>query len=280
MNLPDMMNSASSQLGGFPVFSRSSRFVPSRIAARPSTPNHLGRVVTLVVVSLAIWGNQPTAGGQPPSPDGSTSGSRLDEELLEDDATSSPPEATATKSTDHQPARGATPPESKSEVSNKLLKDLSPLQALERVAEQMLALEQQLAHPRISIRQLAEQDRILAELDQVIESLRSRQQKQNGQNRQAAGQQAATGQQQAGNQSPSPDQMTDDRLPNGQQNDRSAAPTHQQHVRQALADYWGHLPERLRTQMQNSSSDKFLPQYRELIEAYYRRLAEDQDNQP
>ena len=41
---------------------------------------------------------------------------------------------------------------------------------------------------------------------------------------------------------------------------------------------WGHLPERVREQMLQSSSDEFLPEYREEIEAYYRRLAEREAN--
>lgn len=37
---------------------------------------------------------------------------------------------------------------------------------------------------------------------------------------------------------------------------------------------WGHLPDRLRDQMRNIEVEKFLPQYEQLIRAYYRRLAE------
>lgn len=37
---------------------------------------------------------------------------------------------------------------------------------------------------------------------------------------------------------------------------------------------WGHLPERVRQQLQSAAIERFLPQYEELIEEYYRRLAE------
>lgn len=37
---------------------------------------------------------------------------------------------------------------------------------------------------------------------------------------------------------------------------------------------WGSLPPQLRQQIQNLSSDRFLPQYERLIQQYYRRLAE------
>ena len=40
-------------------------------------------------------------------------------------------------------------------------------------------------------------------------------------------------------------------------------------------DVWGHLPERLRTQMQSKMVEQFLPSYREQIEAYFRALLED-----
>ncbi|MEM6331687.1 MAG: hypothetical protein AAF790_15760, partial [Planctomycetota bacterium] len=42
-----------------------------------------------------------------------------------------------------------------------------------------------------------------------------------------------------------------------------------------MKEVWGRLPERLREQMLESSSGEFLPQYREEIERYFRRLAEE-----
>jgi hypothetical protein len=43
----------------------------------------------------------------------------------------------------------------------------------------------------------------------------------------------------------------------------------------ARDDVWGHLPERLRQQLQNAAVERFLPKYEDLIEAFYRRLAEE-----
>jgi hypothetical protein len=45
----------------------------------------------------------------------------------------------------------------------------------------------------------------------------------------------------------------------------------------AMGEIWGHLPERLRQQMQSADAIEFLPQYRQLIEDYYRRLSEEQE---
>jgi hypothetical protein len=39
---------------------------------------------------------------------------------------------------------------------------------------------------------------------------------------------------------------------------------------------WGHLPERMRTQMQSRMVEQFLPSYREQIEAYFKALLEPQ----
>lgn len=39
---------------------------------------------------------------------------------------------------------------------------------------------------------------------------------------------------------------------------------------------WGHLPEKIRGQMQNVGVEDFLPKYEKLIEDYYKRLAEEQ----
>lgn len=47
-------------------------------------------------------------------------------------------------------------------------------------------------------------------------------------------------------------------------------------VRGLLKDAWGHLPERQREQMLQTTPEQFLPQYELMIERYYRRLAEEQ----
>ena len=40
-------------------------------------------------------------------------------------------------------------------------------------------------------------------------------------------------------------------------------------------ELWGDLPDRARQQMLNTSADQFLPEYRDAIEKYFRRLVED-----
>ena len=46
-------------------------------------------------------------------------------------------------------------------------------------------------------------------------------------------------------------------------------------LQQMLKQIWGHLPPKLRDQMQSSSIEEFLPKYEKLIEDYYTRLAEE-----
>ncbi|MBN2578481.1 MAG: hypothetical protein JXB10_05770 [Pirellulales bacterium] len=46
-------------------------------------------------------------------------------------------------------------------------------------------------------------------------------------------------------------------------------------VRAALKQHWGELPPQLRQQMLESATEEFMPKYQELLEEYYRRLAEE-----
>jgi hypothetical protein len=47
-----------------------------------------------------------------------------------------------------------------------------------------------------------------------------------------------------------------------------------------MKDLWGHLPPQVREQMLESSSDEFLPEYAEEIEAYFQTLAEESAQEP
>ena len=53
--------------------------------------------------------------------------------------------------------------------------------------------------------------------------------------------------------------------------------TSQAATREDLIDaVWGRLPQRLRQQIRNPAQEEFLPSYQQLIEDYYKRLAEEQ----
>jgi hypothetical protein len=51
-------------------------------------------------------------------------------------------------------------------------------------------------------------------------------------------------------------------------------------VKDFLRRFWGHLPDKVREQMQASMSEQYLPKYERLIEDYYKRLAEDTPARP
>jgi hypothetical protein len=51
-------------------------------------------------------------------------------------------------------------------------------------------------------------------------------------------------------------------------------------VKDLLRRMWGHLPDKVRDQMQASLSEQFLPKYERLIEEYYKRLAEERPAAP
>ena len=51
-----------------------------------------------------------------------------------------------------------------------------------------------------------------------------------------------------------------------------------QEVQDVVKQIWGHLPPRVRELMRSASVEKFLPKYEQQIEAYYRRLAEEDES--
>lgn len=128
------------------------------------------------------------------------------------------------------------------------------------------------------------QEKVLASLDEIIKQ--SQQQNQNNsqsqqppqQQQQQASQRSTPKPSQAnqvGSQqrpgSPSAARTSSDRLES-----RSAEEAAGSGSRELLKDVWGQLPERVRQQLLQSSTDEFLPQYRDEIELYFRRLAEEE----
>jgi hypothetical protein len=53
-----------------------------------------------------------------------------------------------------------------------------------------------------------------------------------------------------------------------------------QHRRKLATSVWGHLPPRLRDKMAGAFSERFLPQYDDLVRRYYESLATDAAEQP
>lgn len=128
------------------------------------------------------------------------------------------------------------------------------------------------------------QDQVLADLDALIDQ--AQQQNQNNQNQQQQQQQQQQASQRNTPQAGQANQPAGQPQPGG----ANAARTSSDQLRQSrevdaaaglrpqelLKDVWGQLPERVRQQLLQSSTDEFLPEYRDAIELYFRRLAEEE----
>jgi len=140
------------------------------------------------------------------------------------------------------------------------------------------------------------QQQVISDLDELIRQA----EKQCAQCQQAASS-GAQGKQQSQRSQPKPGQQAEGGKQPGQQgpdaNKPSASKPSQQGSQQSAAatgagsadstanrppaelmkEVWGRLPQRMRERMLESSSDEFLPQYRDAIEKYFEKLAEEPD---
>jgi len=107
------------------------------------------------------------------------------------------------------------------------------------------------------------QEQIVTDLDRLIQQAqkRCRASKPGGQPKPKEGSGAAKP---AGNNSRKPGE--------GQTRQSDAEP-----IQAIMKRFWGQLPKRDRERMMQSSGEEFLPKYKRLIEAYFRRLAEEGD---
>jgi hypothetical protein len=113
------------------------------------------------------------------------------------------------------------------------------------------------------------QRQIQSELAALIEQARQQSEQKSGS---SPGNQAGnTG----GNPTPAPPRDSTDRVERGTKEAVETAD-----VKNTISRFWGHLPDKLREQLQSSLSEQFLPKYERLIEDYYRALAEDRNQAP
>lgn len=147
--------------------------------------------------------------------------------------------------------------------------DIIQRNVLVQINRQMLQVETLLSQRNVSAQTQRNQREIVSQLDQLIAALSaSRQGPQNGKMESGSNQDQEApkgtriGKKAARNSSGEPDQT-------------ESVPGEPADPEKVVGDIWGHLPERLRGQMQSVEAVEFLPSYRELIEDYYRRLAEE-----
>jgi hypothetical protein len=205
----------------------------------------------------------------------------LDEQLLDDLDTDLLPKV------EPQPVKPSTPAAidraprgENSGLDEKLLDDLGEGEDIElgpeadpltQIGRRMRQVETLIDRRDTSARTQDMQKQILRELDMLLEQTKKQcqgacQNPSSGQPKPGA---TANNQPKQGEQGP-PKESTD-KLRDPKETKIGEAENMDQLVREA----WGHLPDKIRVQMQNVTVEQFLPKYEELIEAYYKRLAEE-----
>jgi hypothetical protein len=172
----------------------------------------------------------------------------------------------------------------KSELDAKLLQQLDegedvdlkqPKDPLAQIGMQMRKVEALIQQRDTSRATLEMQKRIASDLDSLIQQLQQQNQSSSSNKSSSSGQQSeksGTGNTKA---SQKPANESTKRVEKATvQSDNSAE------LQKLIKEIWGHLPARMREQMQNVSEEQFLPQYERLLEEYYRRLAEEGAKSP
>jgi hypothetical protein len=143
---------------------------------------------------------------------------------------------------------------------------------LSSIARRMRTVEQLISRQNTSERTQQIQEQIVADMEALIEQLQKKCSggqcnndgpKQPG--KPSSGNKAGSGENQGSNQ---PAKDSTDRV--GKSEEELAD---LERLERMLKSVWGHLPPKVREQMQNGTQEEFLPQYQELIEEYYKRLA-------
>lgn len=153
--------------------------------------------------------------------------------------------------------------------------------AMASVVESMRRAEEFLQTPRADRPAVPTQRDVVAQLEKLIEQMEK--QCQGG----GQCQNPQQNQQQASSRSQAKPSASSKAGPPQQANGQSAARTSTvrmgssgvnksalQSPEQLMKAAWGHLPDKVRERMLQGAGDEFLPEYREEIEAYFRRLAE------
>lgn len=215
-----------------------------------------------------------------------TGGKSLDDQLLEDlDSELLPTEkkvAPAAKPGDA--AKPSAPQTGDAGLDQKLLDEIDgediglgpEPDPLTRIGRNMRKVETLIGQRDTSKKTQDVQQRIVSELDLLLEQTKKQCQGGQGKSPSSASKPASntpSGSKPAeGDPSDKPARDSTDRLAKAGKTDVDD----QQNLDELVKQVWGHLPEKVRGQMQNVSAENFLPKYEKLIEEYYKRLAEEQ----
>ncbi|MCO6454996.1 MAG: hypothetical protein J5I93_06825 [Pirellulaceae bacterium] len=233
---------------------------------------------------LALAQESPPASPAPPA-SSNPGGGLLDD--LSKDLLEGLDKPAAPKSTlPGQPQPGQPPPASKPPTGGDLPGepgDVPPEPGTEGPAEdhpllqigsRMRGVERRIAGYDTSVETQTLQQEIVADLESLIAQLQkqcnSASQNSSSSSQQAGSQTGGQGTQAAEQASTQPVRDSTDRL--GKTNPDQLEG---EQVRDLVKQVWGHLPARVRELMRTAAVEEFLPKYERQIEAYYRRLAEE-----
>jgi hypothetical protein len=222
------------------------------------------RAILALLVSLAIGGQ---SAAQSPAERRAKPPRSLDQQLLDDldldllqglPTGKKPGERPAPSKEDmkgdQEPGKSAIGPAAKAD------------HPLGKIAGEMRQVERRMVERDTSPATQQQQAEIVAQLDALLNQ--AEQAKSSGQNKEGSGaSQAGIG---TGNPVPGPPRDSSNRIERGAKEQTETAD-----VKDTIRRLWGHLPDKLRDEMQASLSEQFLPKYERLIEEYYKRLAEE-----
>jgi hypothetical protein len=186
----------------------------------------------------------------------------LDQQLLDDLDRELLKGLRGAKSSPSPPARSANPAQGDAGKSDNPLTNL---------AERMRSVQNRIGRRDTSSSTQLEQAQVLSELDALLAETKQSRQRSGKQGSGGTGQ-AGTG---SGAETAGPPRDSTNRIERGDKQ-----PTETVDAKDVLRRIWGHLPEKLRDEMQASFSEQFLPKYERLIEEYYKRLAEERPTGP
>lgn len=150
---------------------------------------------------------------------------------------------------------------------------------LSRISRQMKLVQARISQQEVSEKTQDLQKQIVADLNTLIKQIQQQQKKQQGSPSSSKTQNPGGEVKQPSNQpnAGQPQQPNDKPSRNSEEKltERDAKPADAEAMQALVKRVWGHLPDRVRQEMQNASVEEFLPKYQELIEDYFRRLAEE-----
>jgi hypothetical protein len=168
-----------------------------------------------------------------------------------------------------------------------------PEAMLRELSRLMQQVEQQLRQGDTSRETQQLQQQVIEQLDQWIAAFEQQQQQQERQQRQQESSASEESESLAETESPEegepseddsgereetagdPSEGGDPAEGEGREESRVAGEGEQGPVGRGGDSIWGHLPERIRQQLQSAAVERFHPKYEDLIEAFYQRLAEE-----